>query len=227
MNRFHSPRLILVAALGVLAMLALPAVAAAKHRDRNHDGIPDRWEKRHHLSLKVNQAHRNQDHEGLNNLEEFEHGTNPQKADTDGDGLTDSQEVEVGDDPRSADSNHDGTPDGQENAGKVATFDGTTLTIELFDGSMLSGMVTESTEIECDHSGGEVQTADDSQGEGEGTSGDAGQASDEEEEKPDDQEQAGEASCGTASLAPGAPIREAELEVGPEGAVFHSIHLAS
>ena len=53
MRRRHGNRArlggVLLAALGALALLALPSVAAAK--DRNHDRIPDRWEKRHHLSL--------------------------------------------------------------------------------------------------------------------------------------------------------------------------------
>lgn len=114
----------LAAALGAIALLALPSFAAAKAKDRNHDGIPDRWEKTHHLSLKVNQAHRNQDHEGLDNREEFENGTNPRAADTDEDGLTDAQEVEVGDDPLDADTDNNGVEDGEESVETVASDDG-------------------------------------------------------------------------------------------------------
>jgi len=33
----------------------------------NHDHIPDRWEKRHHLSLHVNQARHDQDRDRLDN----------------------------------------------------------------------------------------------------------------------------------------------------------------
>lgn len=209
-------------ALGLMALLAVPSLAAAKARDRNHDGIPDRWEKRHHLSLRVDQAHRNQDHEGLDNLEEFEHGTNPRAADTDHDGLTDSQEVEVGDNPRSADSNGDGIPDGQENAGKVATFDGTTLTIELFAGGTLSGQVNESTELECEHHEGEASASDSSgeeeqAGEDSGEGGEEAEAADEADSSPE---------CTAADLVPGALVKEAELDATPEGAVFHSVHLA-
>jgi hypothetical protein len=119
----RKPQIALVAALGVVALLALPSFAAARATDRNHDGIPDRWEKRHHLSLKVNQAHRNQDQEGLNNREEFENGTNPRAADTDSDGLTDAQEVEVGDDPNDADTDDDGVEDGEETVETVASDD--------------------------------------------------------------------------------------------------------
>ena len=54
-------KLIVLGALTVL-VLAAPASASARHRDRNHDRIPDRWEKTHKLSLRVNQARRDQDH---------------------------------------------------------------------------------------------------------------------------------------------------------------------
>jgi hypothetical protein len=219
----------LAAALGLLALLAVPGVgvASARHhgqsgvsrtRDRNRDGIPDRWERRFHLSTRVNQAHRNQDHEGLNNLQEFRHSTNPRRADTDRDGLTDSQEVEIGDNPRRRDSNGDGTPDGRENAGEVESFDGTTLTIELFAGGTVSGLVTESTEIECAGDGGEAQASED------GTAGDDSGAT--EEEGADDEVEGGETSCGTADLVAGALVKEAELDVSAEGAVFDSIDLA-
>jgi Bacterial TSP3 repeat len=124
MRRTYGTRrleLAFVAALGVVAVLALPAIASAKATDRNHDGIPDRWEKRHHLSLKVNEAQRNQDHEGLNDLEEFENGTNPREADTDGDGMTDAQEVEAGDDPLSPDDGNGASEDEEDEAQVEAT----------------------------------------------------------------------------------------------------------
>ena len=73
MTRMNGLKVLLVAALGALAMLALPAVAGAK--DRNHDRIPDRWEKRHHLSLHRNQARRDQDRDHLRNRAEFLAGT--------------------------------------------------------------------------------------------------------------------------------------------------------
>ncbi len=114
-------------------MLALPAIAAAK--DRNHDRIPDRWEKRHNLSLQVNQAGRDQDRDHLRNRAEFMAGDNPRSSDSDGDGI----------------------PDGEENAGTIQSFDPSTgkLTIALFGGETLSGLVGEETEIECggDHPG--------------------------------------------------------------------------
>jgi len=208
MSRKQRFSALLVAAIGVLAILALPGTAAAK--DRNHDRIPDRWEKRHHLSLRVNQAHRNQDHEGLDNREEFENGTNPRDADTDDDNLTDGQEVEVGDDPNDADTDNDGVEDGDENAGTISSFDGTTLTINLLGGGMLSGQVTESTEIECDQEDGGAQVSEDGQNQDQ-------QGGD---ERSSDDGDAG--TCGTADLTPGAAVHEADLE----GTAFTKVELA-
>src|SRR3954447_11094713 len=86
-------------ALGAIALLAMPGLAAAK--DRNHDRLPDKWEKRHHLSLKVNQTRMDQDRDHLGNRAEFL----------------------AGDDPRDHDSDDDGVMDGSEQAGTIASFD--------------------------------------------------------------------------------------------------------
>ena len=93
----------LAAALAAGLML-LPAGASArgkhKHKscprsarvDRNHDRIPDRWECRHNLSLKVKQTRRDPDRDGLNNLGEFQAGDDPHRADSDNDGVRDGNE---------------------------------------------------------------------------------------------------------------------------------------
>ena len=148
---YRTIRLAVALALGVLAVFALPSIAAAK--DRNHDRIPDRWEKRHHLSLKVKQTRRDQDSDQLKNLGEFRQSTNPRKADSDSDGITDGEEVAVGDNPADDDSDNDGVEDGNENAGTVASFDGTTLTINLAAGGTISGLVTDRTEVKCETEG--------------------------------------------------------------------------
>ena len=200
-------------ALGALALLALPGLAAAK--DRNHDRIPDRWEKRHKLSLKVDQARRDQDGDHLRNLAEFQ----------------------AGDDPRDSDSDDDGVVDGEENAGTIASFDASgTLTIDLFGGDTIVGQVTEGTEIECDdgHDGepGASSSAD-SQGEGpgddQGTQG--GEVGDDDSGPGptapgpgDDNEN--DASCTTADLTEGATVREAELEAQNGGALFTKVELS-
>ena len=105
------PRL-LVAVAALVALLALVAVPGAQAKssgrhharsaDRNRDRIPDRWERRFHLSLTRNQARRDQDHDGLRNRAEYLARTDPRDADTDGDGRR----------------------DGREDAGQVVSFDG-------------------------------------------------------------------------------------------------------
>jgi hypothetical protein len=228
---------LLAMALGVLAMLALPSLAAAK--DRNHDHIPDRWEKRHHLSLKVNQAGRDQDGDHLRNRAEFEAGDNPRNDDSDGDGVM----------------------DGEENAGTIAAFDATTgkLTIDLFGTETIAGLVTDRTRIRCeenhspevsmsshgesgdDHGGQGGEPGDDNGGRGEEPGDDNG---DQGEEPGDDnggdnsgpgssnQGPSGHndngvgANCTTADLTPGAVVQEAELEIEHGAATFDEVELA-
>src|SRR4051794_35449260 len=117
-----------------MAALGVVSSASAKSRDRNHDRLPDRWERAHHLSLKVKQAKRDQDRDGLNNRGEFRARTNP----------------------RDADSDNDGIKDGKEHAGTVKSFEDGVLTITLAQGGELSGTVDDRTEIEC-HSSGDLR----------------------------------------------------------------------
>ncbi len=102
---------------------------AARAADRNRDGLPDKWEKRYKLSLKVNQAQRDQDADGVVNLSEYTGGTNPRKADSD----------------------NDGVDDGSEDLGRVLSFDATTSVLKITDasGDTLSAKVGEWTSIEC------------------------------------------------------------------------------
>ena len=98
-------RRLLTIAVALLALLLVPSAALAKRGgDRNHDRIPDKWERHFHLSLKQNQAKRDPDHDGLNNRQEFKDHTSPRKADTDNDGANDGDEVANGDDPTDPDS---------------------------------------------------------------------------------------------------------------------------
>jgi hypothetical protein len=215
-------------ALGALALLAMPSLAGAK--DRNHDRIPDKWEKKHHLSLKVNQARLDQDRDHLRNRAEFLAGFNP----------------------RDKDSNDDGVMDDDENAGTIASFDAESgkLTIDLFGGETISGLVTEGTEIECDDNGGasvsssgpgsggeggEIEPGDDEGGEGEVEPDDDNGG----EEAPDNSgpgsENSGpgnandddeEGNCTTAALVPGAVVHEAELKVANGQATFEKVELS-
>ena len=121
----------LLALVALALMVALPAVASAKRHssghaksakraDRNRDGLPDRWERRHHLSLKVKQASRDQDRDGSNNAMEFAANTNP----------------------RDRDSDDDGVKDGDENVGTVTSFTDGVLVISS-GGLPVSGKVTD------------------------------------------------------------------------------------
>jgi hypothetical protein len=213
-------------ALGALALLAMPSLAAAK--DRNHDRIPDRWEKRHHLSLRVNQEHRDQDGDHLRNRAEFL----------------------AGDNPRDEDSDDDGVMDGAEQAGTIASFDQESgkLVITLFGGETLSGLVNEETEIKCEHEhpssastscesepgddhGGEAEPSDDNGGQGEEEPGDdsggdnSGPGSQNSGPgRGDDEGDAG--NCTTADLLPGAVVQEAEVHASGGQATFEEVELS-
>jgi hypothetical protein len=209
-------------ALGALALLAMPSLAAAK--DRNHDRIPDKWEKRHHLSLNTNQARLDQDGDHLRNRAEF---------------LAD-------DNPRDRDSDDDGVMDGQEQAGTIASFDTESgkLVISLFGGKTISGLVTAGTEIECEehHSGatvssegpgsGEVEPGDDNGGQGEEETGDdrgddnSGPGSQNSGPGRGDDKQGDGGTCTTADLVPGAVVQEAELKVADNQATFEEVELS-
>jgi hypothetical protein len=210
---------LLTACAALALVLALPGVASAKRGDRNHDRIPDRWERAHHLSLRVNQARRDQDHDGLRNLAEFRAGDNPRDSDTDGDGV----------------------PDGREHAGRVSSFDNGVLTIQLFGGSTLSGMVTPDTELKCHGATATAAHEDGSDGQdgaGSGDQGPGGDRGDGQGDRGDDQGDSGddqgdrendgadEHACPDGALAPGAVVHEAEMRVTGAGAVFTQIELA-
>jgi hypothetical protein len=225
-------------ALGALALLAMPGLAAAK--DRNHDRIPDRWEKRHELSLSVNQARHDQDGDHLRNRAEFLSG----------------------DDPRDHDSDDDGVMDGEEQAGTISSFDAGTgrLVIDLFGTDTVAGFVTDATEIKCEdeHSttasassegsgSGEEELGDDHGGQGEeepgGDLGDDGvEVGDDNGGDRADGDNSGPGSensgpghegdddsdriCTTAELVPGAVVEEAELKVENGQATFHEVELS-
>jgi hypothetical protein len=207
-----------VLALAAVLLLALPAAASAKRhhertRDRNHDGLPDKWERHHHLSTKARGVGKaDPDRDGLNNRGEFRSRTNPRRADSDGDGVGDANEDadrdgvdngnecrertnprrrdsdgdgvrdgaedadrdrlnnggedEAEDDPINPDTDGDGIKDGDERAGEITAWDGTTLTIRVFGGSTISGVVDDGTWIDCgddsaDDGAGDEDDADD------------------------------------------------------------------
>src|SRR3954453_19674049 len=161
-DRMKPTRLLLLALAATVALLAVPAVSQA--RDRNPDGLPDKWEKHFHLSLHKNQAHRDADRDRVDNANEFREHTNPRRRDTshngrpdgredrDRDHLNNAAEDATGNDPIDKDTDNDGIPDGKEQAGVVSAFNQTTgdLTIDLANGGSVTGKVTDATEVECE-----------------------------------------------------------------------------
>jgi hypothetical protein len=191
-----------VLTVALFAVFAGPAAA----RDRNHDRIPDRWEKRHHLSVHVNQARRDQDSDGLRNRAEFKAGLNP----------------------RDDDSDDDGVDDGDEHAGTIDSFDASTgkLTIKLFGGDSISGLVTDGTEIECDDAS--AKTSDHGDDEGDGRHGDDNDdhGDDNDEHGDDDEGDEDEhQSCGADALTAGREVDEADLELANGKATFRKVEL--
>src|SRR4051794_16371257 len=134
------------------ALLVVPAGALAKSRDRDHDRMPDKWEKKHHLNVHANDARKDADRDHLSNLSEFRHHTDPQKADTDNDGVSDDNELRDDTNPRRDDADHDRVMDPDEISGTIAAFANGVLTIQLpGDGAgTVAGPVNDGTAVECD-----------------------------------------------------------------------------
>jgi hypothetical protein len=141
-----------------IALCASPALA----RKRDHDRLPDRWERKFHLNLKKNDAKRDRDRDGLSNVREYRAHTNPRKKDTDHDGLKDGAERRFGFKPRDRDSDDDGIKDGKENAGKITALSGSSITIRLAAGGKLkAGLAIDCTPTGSDDSSGGADTGDD------------------------------------------------------------------
>jgi hypothetical protein len=84
--------------------------------DTDGDGMPDNWENLHAcLNPLVGDSTLDADSDGLRNIQEFTHQSDPCLTDTDGDGLNDGAEVNTYlTDPTKADTDGDGMPDGYE-----------------------------------------------------------------------------------------------------------------
>lgn len=236
-------RLALLAIGVLLAALALASTAQAAPKDRNHDGLPDRWEHHNKLSLKFNQSQHDQDHDGVVNMCELQAGTSPRRRDSnrngvrdgsedaDRDGVSNSQESLSGSNCGNADTDNDGVGDAEENSGTITAFDGAVLTITTFAGDTVSGTVDGNTKIECDgdnvslttppptvavtSAGSETEdSGDDNNAPGSGTGSGSNDGSGDEAGDGD--------SCGPEALVVGAIVHESKLING----AFVKIELA-
>jgi hypothetical protein len=142
-----SPRIFSTLLLGV-ALALVPAAGAMAKTDG--DGMPSKWEKRHHLSVRINDAAKDPDKDGLSNFGEYRSHTDPRRRDSDRDHRSDgredfdrdklrnTQEIKTGNDPGDSDSDDDGIKDGRENAGRITAAGAGSVTIALAVGGTLS-----------------------------------------------------------------------------------------
>lgn len=136
---------------------------------------------------------------------------------------------------------HHGLQDGAGDAGTISAFDATSgkLTIALFGGESITGVVTSRTEIECEGADDRAASASrDGGNSGSGSGGDSGGRGEEEPgddhgegvEPGDDNGRGGEngegATCSTADLTVGAVVHEADLEARGGVASFDDVELA-
>jgi hypothetical protein len=161
MSRLRRLLPLLALLVATTAVTASPALA----RKKDHDHMPDRWEKRHHLNVKKDDSRRDRDRDGLSNYGEYRAHTNPRKKDSDHDGrrdgredydrdhLRNSAEIRTGFDPRDADSDNDGTKDGRENAGKIVKLSDTSITIKLAAGGSLTARLGDGLAANCGAAG--------------------------------------------------------------------------
>jgi hypothetical protein len=192
-----------------LVALLVPSVAFARSghgRDRDHDRMADKWEKRHHLNVRANDARRDPDRDHLSNLSEFRHHTDPRDADTDDDGIRDDDDVR------------------DEVSGTIVSFESGVLTIQLpAEGAgTVSGTVNDATRIECEDDSTATASHD-----GDGDNSGPGSRDDgEDDDRGDDDRGDDDRNCTTADLKAGARVHEAKLAKAGDGTtVFTKIEL--
>ena len=239
-------RPLLVAA--VLALLALPAVADAKKRDRDHDGMPDRWERAHHLSTHKKNAKRDPDKDGLRNRAEWRSRTNPHRVDSDRDGTPDAGEdrdrdrVDNGNEAREhtsprrrdtdrdhigdgrEDRDHDGLRNAAEDASDTDPIDPDSDNDGVEDGDEMGGRVVafDGTHLTVRlFSGAELSGTVD-----EATDIECEDAEGSGWDDHDETGNSGAPDCSADDIAVGDVVSEASIEVSADGTYFDSVDLA-
>jgi hypothetical protein len=230
---------LIAVSFAVATMAVLLTAGSAAAADKNRDGIPDKWEKQNHLTLRVDQSPKDQDHDGLNNAGEYADHTNPHDSDTDNDGVNDSVDGDNHDgdhgpatEPPAPPTNGDGLPGGNAQAGTIASYEEGVLTIEMFKGGTVTARVTSDTRFRCmtapsgdpiePHStepapGDEHPGTEPGDEPGDTNPGDEPGGDDQPgDELPGDGDHnpGGETPCGIADLLPGTLVHEANIEDG-------------
>jgi hypothetical protein len=109
-------------------------------------------------------------------------------------------------------------------AGKVTSFDGTTLMVTLNNGNTVSGAVTNDTEVRCENP--DMQNGDNDDNDGADDRGDAvfhhgdggGDNGDQGDDNENDQ---------TCTITPGTGVTKAELTINGAGAFWDEVELVS
>jgi hypothetical protein len=224
MSSSTTRRVLSILTLVAFAVLALGASSAyAGKRDRNRDGIPDRWEKKHRLSLKAKQSNRDPDHDGVRNKCEYQAKTNPRKKDSDRDGKRDGREDADKDGVNnraesrvrshcgSEDSDGDGYFDDDELSGEVVSFDDGVLALETWDDELAQFDVAPDVIVKCGWADDEEDLYDDEFAEDEDDyAGTAQYGGDDTEDDPPPEW----LGCGVEDLQPGRMVTGAALEDG-------------
>jgi hypothetical protein len=230
-------------AIGMLALTSGPAVAGSQpsgaRADHDKDGLNGLAESRSGTDPRkvdsdgdgVDDADEDRDRDRVDNGNEARERTRPDrrdsdrdgrkdgKEDADRDGLNNTGEDQAGNDPIDSDSDDDGLEDGDENAGVIVSFKANVLTIKLFAGGTLRGLVVDETDLYCDGEAGYEEEGDDEE---EVESEASASESDEEYvEYPDGEE------CGLDDLVPRAIVHSAEVDSLPEGTAFSGIDLVT
>ena len=232
-------------------------------RDNDRDGLKNLGELRSRTDPKdadsdddgTEDGDEDRDRDGCDNANELRQGTSPRDRDSDDDGRRDDREDRDRDglsnggedrtanDPRDRDTDDDGTEDGDEIVGTVASFDAATgeLTITTTGGDSFTGIVNDSTEIECEtedeHEDGDddssVSAAHDGDDDRSGSNSGPGSGDDSDDGEREDNSGPGSRHehdgdeddvCAPGDLSEGALVHEAELRLGTP-AVWDEVEL--
>lgn len=213
----------IVTIVAVAGLLAVAITAGAASGDRNNDGIPDRWAKKHGLSASKNQANRDQDRDRVRNLCEYEAGLDPRdsnsdndrradgREDSDDDGMVNLVESKVESVCDDSDSDDDGQDDGDEVSGYVHSLEGDELKLRMVDGTILSAPLAEYAYIHCerDEFVKPPETDDKPKSDEPPAEGERVKAANGSGESPPS-----ESDCGREALVPGAVVKAFYVEDG-------------